>query len=277
MDQIEKLVTPLAVMGYFGAEENLSRRTFIPIIEACSQIVGKADALVVYYHKYLDTSDSDFNDKPYSQKALAIYATLSFQLGHQLVVDHYVETLQFLVTALEHGVTQLKTGSHTTVERDQLMNDVQFSLKTVLVLLARSLKVNHQLFEQVVENKDAALTSLFGKLVGILLDLCADTTTFIKECNQVAGMAIGAIINLSNDAEFARDWILGWFFTTETDLPINKILNVHPSQALVGPEGWASRDAPMIFILRGLVSSLRRQVAILDCPSHIQLVPTLEK
>ncbi|KAI8891289.1 hypothetical protein K501DRAFT_235278 [Backusella circina FSU 941] len=277
MDQVEKLVTPLAIMGYFGAEENLSRRTFIPIIEACSQFVGKADALSLYYHKYLDPSDNEFREKPYSQKALAIYATLSFTLGHQLVVNHYVETLRFLVTALEHGVAELKTGSHTAVERDQSMNDVQFSLKTVLVLLARSLEVNHQLFEQVVENKDPVLTLLFGKLVSILLDLCVDTSTFIKECNQVAGMAIGAIINLSNNAEFARDWILGWFFTTGSDLAIDSILNVSPSQALVGPEGWASRDAPMIFILRGLVSSLRREVAILDCPSDIQLVPTLKK
>jgi hypothetical protein len=104
-----------------------------------------------------------------------------------------------------------------------------------------------------------------------------DTATFIKECNQVAGMAIGAIINLANNIEFARDWVLGWFFTKDTNATvqhIEKVLGVpRPSEKLA----WDTRDAPMVFALRGLVSSLRKEIVILDCPSNLNLVSYIEK
>lgn len=286
--QIKFIVEPIASLGYFAACENLSRRTFIPLIEASYKCTSGTDVkLRDYYMQYTSNSSNNepsFEGKPLSQKALTIYATLNFPLGHDLIVNNYRHTLQFLVKGLQHAQYEL-INNKNNANADQLMNDIQFTVKTLLVLLSRQLQVAPRMFEK-VESKTIDHTKdedviLLGNIVQTLIDLCIDTSTFIKECNQVAGMAIGAVINLANDIEFARDWILGWFFTTDSNAIVDHIANslgvFRPREELVGKEGWDNRDAPMIFALRGLVSSLRKEIVMLDCPSDITLVPYIAK
>lgn len=287
LQQIISLVEPIASLGYFAACENLSRRTFVPLIEAAIQCTGQENITFTKYYMQYTTDNSteySFEGKPLSQRALTIYATLRFPLGHDLIVSTYQHTLQYLVNGLSHAQNQLKSNNHH-VNVDQFMHDIQFTVKTVLVLMSRQLEVAPRLFEKVEskelnhrEDKDVVL---LADMIKTLLDLCVDTTTFIKECNQVASMAIGAIINLANDVEFARDWVLGWFFTTQKNKAVDHIeaaLGIpRPSEKLVGDEGWNSRDAPMIFVLRGLVSSLRKEIVILDCPANLALAPAISK
>lgn len=281
LHQIKALVEPIASLGYFAACENLSRRTFVPLIEAAIQCTGQDNIMFKhYYMQYISTESTDeqsFEGKPLSQRALTIYATLSFPLGRDLIIEKYQHTLGFLVQGLLTAQYQLKNDrAHV----DQFMNDIQFTVKTVLVLLSRQLEVGPRMFEKVETNSKDADVALLGQLLKTLLDICVDTTTFIRECNQVAGMAIGAFINLANNVEFARDWVLGWFFSTtgnSTTQHIEAALGVTPSHNLVGTEGWNSRDAPMVFALRGLVSSLRKEIVILDCPAGLLLVPAIQE
>jgi hypothetical protein len=287
LQQIKSLVEPIASLGYFAACENLSRRTFVPLIEAAIRCTGQENIMFKnYYMEYTsnESTEYSFQGKPLSQKALTIYATLSFPLGRDSIVSSYQHTLQFLVDGLQSAQNQLKSNTHHA-NVDQLMNDIQFTVKTVLVLMSRQLEVAPRLFEKVeskeINHKEDKDVVLLAEIIKTLLDLCVDTTTFIKECNQVAGMAIGAIINLADDIEFARDWVLGWFFTTQSNKAVDHIeaaLGIPcPCEKLVGVEGWNSRDAPMIFALRGLVSSLRKEIVILDCPANLSLVPAIEK
>lgn len=287
LQQISLLVEPIASLGYFAACENLSRRTFVPLIEACVKCLKSCTTEIKFKHYFMQylsnhPEESSFQDKPLSQKALTVYATLRFSLGHEMIVENYHHTLQFLTSGLQSAKNTLKSGiNHANT--DQLMNDIQFTVKTLLVLFSRQLQVASIMFSK-VESTEICHSQdqdviLLGSIMQTLLDLCADTTTFIRECNQVAGMAIGAVINLANNVEFARDWVLGWFFSTETNAAvdhISKALGIEQlSQKLVGEEGWNSRDAPMIFALRGLVSSLRKEIVILKCPTNLSLVPAI--
>jgi hypothetical protein len=286
--QIKFIVEVIASLGYFAACENLSRRTFIPLIEASYKCTTGTDVkLKDYYMQYTSNSSNNepsFEGKPLSQKALAIYATLNFPLGHELIVNNYRHTLQFLVKGLQHAQYEL-TNHKNNANVDQLMNDIQFTVKTLLVLLSRQLEVAPRMFEKVelktIDHTQDEDVILLGDLLQTLLDLCIDTDTFIKECNQVAGMAISAVINLANNVEFARDWVLGWFFTTDSNAIVDHIANslgeFRPRDDLVSKEGWSRRDAPMVFALRGLVSSLRKEIVMLDCPSEITLVPYIAK
>jgi hypothetical protein len=279
LQQIKQLVEPIASLGYFAACENLSRRTFVPLMEAAVKCTGKNDTQFKnYYLQYInqESAELSFEGKPLSQRALTIYATLSFPLGRDLIIDTYQHTLQYLVKGLQSAQYQLKSGNHAS-NTDQLMNDIQFTVKTILVLMSRQLDIATELFQKVESGIKDKNVELLGQLLITLLDLCVDTTTFIKECNQVAGMAIGAIINLANSTEFARDWALGWFFTKDTNTTVQHIEEVlgvpRPSEKLA----WDTRDAPMVFALRGLVSSLRKEIVILDCPPKLKLVSYIEK
>lgn len=285
--QIKSIVEPIASLGYFAASENLSRRTFVPLIEASHKCTNEANfKLKNYYIQYIasNSPEPSFEEKPLSQKALAIYATLKFPLGYDLIISTYRQTLEFLIRGLQHAQYEL-TNNKTTINADQLMNDVQFTVKTLLVLLSRQLQVAPRMFEKVesttIDHAKDADVVLLGDIVQTLMEICIDTTTFVKECNQVAGMAIAAVINLANDVQFARDWVLGWFFTTDVNPTVERIdhsLGVFRCrEELVGKEGWSKRDAPMIFALRGLVSSLRKEIVMMDCPSEMSLVPYIAK
>ncbi|KAI7907871.1 putative death-receptor fusion protein-domain-containing protein [Cokeromyces recurvatus] len=292
LEQIKTLVEPIASLGYFAACENLSRRAFIPLIEASIKCSGESkDIQFRHYYMQYTTIDAEslFNKKSLAEKALTIYATLKFPLGHDMIVETYQHTLQFLVSGLEDAQRQIKseTAAVNLSNTNQLMNDIQFTIKTLLVLFSRQLQVAIDLFSRLESNEnqeDDADIILLSRAMRMLLNICVDTSTFIKECNQVAGMAIGAIINLANSPEFARDWVLGWFFTKKEFVTsaaveqMSRIFDVScPYEKLTSLESWNSRDAPIIFILRGLVSSLRKEIVTLDLPSQIVLNPAIEK
>ncbi|CEP08348.1 hypothetical protein [Parasitella parasitica] len=281
--QIKFIVEPIASLGYFAACENLSRRTFVPLIEASFKCTSGTDArfkdFYLQYTTASSTNEPSFEDKPLSQKALTIYATLKFPVGQDLIIDSFRHTLRFLVHGLQHTHHKLtahyQRNNNNGVDVDQPMNDIQFAAKALLALLSRHLQVAPQMFAK-VESKTIDHTKdpdviLLGDILQTLLDICLDTTMLVKECNQVAGMAIAAVINLANDVEFARDWVLGWFFTTESNAIVDHIANslgvFRPREEglIVGKEGWSNRNAPMVFALRGLVSSLRSEIVLLDC------------
>lgn len=275
INQVKEIVAPIASLGYFAACENLSRRTFVPLIETSLKYTQSLSHFTHHYQQYITnvSSEPSFEDKPLSQKALTIYATLKFTLGQQVVEQYYQPTLQFLLNGLEHAQQQLKNSSNLTsaTHKDQYMNDIQFTLKTMLVLFSHHLEIAPQVFAKLLsaDQKDNNSDVILLKRVAlVLLDICMDTTTFIKECNQVAGMALGAFMNLSNSAVFARDWVLGWFFSRESNQAVEYMTSIGIAPPDVG--NWDRRDAPMIFILRGLVSSLRKEIVTMDCPTTTQ-------
>ncbi|KAI8985419.1 putative death-receptor fusion protein-domain-containing protein [Pilobolus umbonatus] len=279
LDQLLSIIEPIVSLGYFAASENLSRRVFVPMIETIVQLARDKKRLSLrdYYLQYIssDSTEKSFEGKPVSQRALTIYATLKFKIGQEIIVDHYQQTLEYLVHALmdsQNTLRQKEGMNHLRYE--QLMNDTEYSLKAVLVLLSRQIDIVPQLFQQVEMKYQNENTALFGRLLQVLLDVCCDTTTFMKECNQVAGMAIGAFINLTSSLEFARDWILGWFFSIDSNSAVDHIRTyLGVSKPNLSENG---RDVPLVFILRGLVSSLRREIIILPLPPRTHLVSSLE-
>ncbi|KAI9474087.1 MAG: putative death-receptor fusion protein-domain-containing protein [Benjaminiella poitrasii] len=275
LEQIQLLVEPIASLGYFAACENLSRRAFVPLIESAVRCIKEPKDIFFrrYYLQYTTTTAtrSIFDEKPLAERALTIYATLKFPLGHGVIVENYEHTLRFLNDGLEKTLQQTTIAQNNTTA-DQLMNDIQFAVKSFLVLFSRQLTVATNLL------LDNSGLHLLSRIMQTLLDLCVDTTTFIKECNQVAGMAIGAIINLVDKPEMARDWILDWFFTKQQEVISDVPLNVnYPREKFASLESWNCRDAPILFILRGLVSSLRKEIIVLALPTQVVLNPLIER
>ncbi|KAI9246127.1 putative death-receptor fusion protein-domain-containing protein [Sporodiniella umbellata] len=291
LEQIRDLVEPIVSLGHFAAQENLSRRTFVPLVEVCVSCLNVENETYFnkYYKKYISEKNTEpcFEGKPVSQKALTLYAMAKFNLGQTVIVNNFCTTLEYLTTALQDAREQIKSDTkenkakqHTSL--DHLMTDIEFISKAILALFSRQLEVGPALFQKVESGlKDEAEVLLFGKTIKTLLDICIDTVSYSKECNQVAGMAIGAFVNLANDIFVARDWALGCFFTKQTNATvqdINSTLGISLScKRFLGEEGWSGRDAPMIFILRGLASSLRKEVTLLDCPQNLCLVGPSEK
>ncbi|KAG1310778.1 hypothetical protein G6F64_004314 [Rhizopus arrhizus] len=286
LEQVRDIVEPIASLGHFAAQENLSRRTFVPLIEACSNCLknDKEFQFNTLYTKYISehVTEPSFEGKPISQKALTIYAMLKFKLGQDVITNNFCGTLEYLTIHLQAARDQIKNKDDTKSGRqhtslDQLMSNIEFISKTILVLFSRQLSVGPALFKKVESGlKDDGDVLLFSKTIQTLLDICIDTTTYSKECNQVAGMAIGAFINLANDIYVARDWVLGCFFAKKGNASadqINSVLGISKiCTRFLGSEGWNSRDAPMVFILRGLASSLRKEIVLLSCPSDLDLI-----
>ncbi|RCH96551.1 hypothetical protein CU098_011470, partial [Rhizopus stolonifer] len=98
-DQVDQVrwIDTMATVGYFATNENLSRRTFVPLVEQAARLLDTSyfnDAYVAYITN--DSRIACFNNKPLSQKALTIYATLKFPLGQAVITQHYRDTLAFL-------------------------------------------------------------------------------------------------------------------------------------------------------------------------------------
>ncbi|KAI8979250.1 putative death-receptor fusion protein-domain-containing protein [Mycotypha africana] len=284
LKQLKYLVEPIVSLGYFAATENLSRRNFIPVIDAVIKCIGNDNTMFnKLYLDYLseEPMEPSFESKPLSEKALTVYATLKFTFGQETVSQHYKKTLVFFFKGLQKAQQQL--SSTMIANTNQVMNDIEFTLKSFLVLFSRQMSVAIKLFKVVEQNqKDDKDAILLKDIINNLLDICVDTNKYVKECNQVAGMVIGTIMNLAANPQFTRDWILGWFFTTgesnAATKQMNNIFDINSStdKRFNIENNWNTRDAPMIFILRGLVSSLRKDIVMLECPSTLSLVALIQ-
>ncbi|KAG0183361.1 hypothetical protein DFQ28_008852 [Apophysomyces sp. BC1034] len=298
LEQILTIVEPIASSGYFAASENLSRRHFVPLIEASAKYHANTH-LQQCYEQYISINEeaATLDDHDFSQKALTIYATLDFDMGKAMVVRTLKETLWFLASSLElsqqlllkntsnvdpTGTQHLSTNISATksVEVDQLMNDLQHLTKTILALMSRFGVGKQLVFSKLTDGTQDEEVRFISMLTKILLDIATNTSTYVKECNQIAGMTLAAIINLAEDPAFARDWVLGWFFTTADNIPeaakhMTKVLGVAPVPSLAS-NGWIDRDAPMLSIVRGFVSNLRKEVLLEGFAHDVQLIQPLK-
>ncbi|KAF7721980.1 hypothetical protein EC973_003893 [Apophysomyces ossiformis] len=297
LEQIRTIVEPIASSGYFAAAENLSRRHFIPLIEAAAKYCPTTQ-LQQCYEQYISINDRplSFDNHNLSQKALTILGTLDFGIGKNMVTQLLKNTLWFLTLSLgscqqlllkstsevdtkdtAHLSTKISTTQ--TLEIDRLMSDLQHLTKTILALVSR-FGVGKQLaFSELAETSQDDEVRLISTLIKILLDMSTNTSVYIKECNQLAGMTLAAIINLAQEPTFSRDWALGWFFTTadKTTHAANKMsktFQTTPPPSLI-LNGWADRDGPMLSIVRGLVSNLRKEVLLEPITSPIQVTEPL--
>ncbi|RCH98462.1 hypothetical protein CU097_011572 [Rhizopus azygosporus] len=286
LDQVRHLVDPIASLGYFAAQENLSRRMFVPMIESCAKYL-KDSFFKSYYTKYImdKTTEPCFEDKPLSQKALTIYAMSKYPLGQQVIADYFYETLEYMTNGLQNARDQIRNMKNSAktlnTSADQFLGDIEFISKTILVLFSRQLQAGPELFKKAEAGlKDDHELMLLSRVVRILLDICLDTSSYSKECNQVAGMAIGAFLNLANNAETTRDLVLDCFFTNTKTAETEKIISTLDISDMfvrfTETQCWQGRDAPIIFILRGLSSSLRKEVILLDCPPELCFIDPLK-
>ncbi|KAI8146003.1 putative death-receptor fusion protein-domain-containing protein [Fennellomyces sp. T-0311] len=267
-DQIVRVVEPIVSSGYFAAAENLSRRHFIPLVEACSRHTSETN-FTKLYRQYISLDTE--HEASVAQRALTISATLEFGYGKRTALDALRETLVFLVTALDRSIQQI---GETTALIDR-MADILYVIKTLHALLSRHTAHAQPIFAKIQNpNQDDPDTQLVAKLLDALLTICTDTEVYVRDCSQVAGMTIAAMINMAPDADFARDLLLEWFFTTKEK---RSILGVSPKPALIGDSGWTDRDVPMLSIVKGLVSGIRTEVLLSKCPSNLQFIPVLKE
>ncbi|KAI9318499.1 putative death-receptor fusion protein-domain-containing protein [Dichotomocladium elegans] len=290
---VREVVEPIVSSGYLACDENLARRHFIPLVEACSKHSDNA-TFVRLYEGYISI------DAPcghsFAQRALTVMATLDFNYGRRVVLDSYHATLDFLTHALTRLETQLagfvikgddnssthvslRIGTNNTLAVADMMNDIQYLTKAIHTLLSRYPQHAQKLFSSVDDGTDIPL---FSQLFKVLFNMCAETDVYIKDCSQVAGMAIAAIINLIQDVSFARQLVLGWFFASnsepvEASRRVGEVLGVAPKRSLVGERGWKDRSVPMLSVVRGLVSCLRYEILLSPCPPELVLVEYLPK
>ncbi|KAL0077011.1 putative death-receptor fusion protein-domain-containing protein [Phycomyces blakesleeanus] len=296
IEQIKCILEPVASSGYFAAAENLSRRQFVPLLEAAVKHTENT-TFEYFYTKYItyDYDESALSDFSLAQKALTIYATTDFDLGKRTVLNTFEKTMRFLVSGLVSAQQQLINPANDrvstsklapqTLSADQLMNDLQYLSKTVLALVSRYGATS--LFDFAKTLKLGPIettedTQIMSTLISILLDMCTRTNIYTKDCSQVAGMILGSIINLAQDPSFGRDWAIGWFFSADNEkLEVSehvfKMFGVSPSNDLIGSSGWLKRDAPMLSVVRGLVSTVRKDILLLKCPAGFSLTKPLER
>ncbi|KAI9264395.1 putative death-receptor fusion protein-domain-containing protein [Phascolomyces articulosus] len=279
-DQIVRVVEPIVSSGYFAATENLSRRHFIPFVEASSKHVTTENTnnFTRLYKEYisLDPINKNENDETtFAQRALTISATLEFGYGKQTVLGLFHETLVYLVTVLDISVQQVNSKETTTSLADR-MNDILYLIKTLHALLSRHTTYAQPIFAK-IENPQSndPDAQLVAKLLDVLFIICTETDTYVRDCSQVAGMTIAAIINMAPTVEFARDLVLNWFFTDPTKEK-KSILGVAPTLALTGEASWIERDVPILAIVKGLVSGIRTDVLLSKCPNHLEIISTLK-
>ncbi|KAI9028199.1 putative death-receptor fusion protein-domain-containing protein [Phycomyces nitens] len=292
IEQIKDIIEPIASSGYFAAAENLSRRQFVPLLEAAAKFAENTTFEKVYKTYIAYNSDKFIPpDCTLAQKALTIYATTDFEIGKRTVLNGFKETMDFLVKSLVSAQEQLtnpenrvstSTLAPQTLSADQSMNDIQYLAKTILALVSRYGSTSLLDFAKILKMGPAQKCEdeqIMATLIGTLLDICTYTNIYTKDCSQVAGMILGSIINLAQDPSFGRDWAIGWFFAenkTEASDHVSRLLGVQPKKDLVGPSGWSNRDAPMLSVVRGLVSTVRKDILLLKCPAGLRLVQPLE-
>jgi hypothetical protein len=270
---VKDVVEPMAALGYFYASENNTRRLFIPLLELASRYLGTDGVLASVYTDYLD---ADMDD---AHKALTIYMTLEFELGRQLIANTYERTLHYLV----ENATQQQQCLETTNGADQVVLNLHYLIKTTMSLLTRS-EATEPVLGQVLHGATTGedhYVALLGDLTRLLLDVTTHPDLYGKDCCQVASMALGAVINLGKDDSFVRDWILGWFFldssTTASAHMATLFGMTSPLEAFAGNAGWQGKDAPMLFIIRGMISTVRKQVLFLPCDTDLAISALMER
>ncbi|KAI7853486.1 putative death-receptor fusion protein-domain-containing protein [Circinella umbellata] len=282
-DQIIQVVEPIVSSGYFTATENLSRRHFIPLVEATSKEINSDNTSFARLYKdyiSLDTIQQEQQDMTIAQRALTISATLEFGYGKRVVLDAFHDTLVYIIAALDYSVQQVENyniDNKTSLSLVDRMNDILYLIKTLHALLSRHMTHAQPIFAKIQnaqENDPDA--QLVAKLLGVLFIICTDTDVYARDCSLVAGMTIATIINMAPDVVFARDLILEWFFITTTKEK-KSILGVAPTSVLTGESGWSERDVPMLSIVKGLVSSIRSDVLLSKFPNDLEFIPTLKE
>lgn len=272
---VKDVVEPMAALGYFYASENNTRRLFIPLLELASRSLGDDGILANVYTDYLS---ADLEDNT-AHKALTIYMTLEFELGRRLIANTYERTLQYLV---RHAMQQQQL-LETTQDSDQVALNLHYLIKTTMSLLTRSEAtepVLGQVLHSATTDQDSPYVGLLGDLTRLLLDVTTHPGLYGKDCCQVASMALGAVMNLGKGDLFVRDWILGWFFldsfTTASAHMATLFGITTPLEAFAGNAGWQGKDAPMLFIIRGMISTVRKQVLFLPFDTDLA-IPALKE
>ncbi|KAI8074980.1 putative death-receptor fusion protein-domain-containing protein [Gongronella butleri] len=263
---IDGVVSRLAGVGYCYASENYSRRLFIPVLQISSMAM-----VLNEYTGYLSADDGSVLTSD-AHKACCIQLSLDFDLGRQLLSDAFLPSLSFLVDRLivAHGGCTGGGG-----DEDEALGKVHYLTKTLMSLLTRSDASAKRLSLDNIEHID-----LLAQLVRVLLDIAMRAGQFGRDCSQVAAMAFGAVINLENDPQAVMAWVIDWFITPSAP-PGEKTTAMADQWQLELPllqddrVGWQGPDHPLLFLMRGFISSLRKDVLLLPFEAPMT-IPALE-
>ncbi|CAO3651150.1 unnamed protein product [Cunninghamella echinulata] len=217
-----------------------------------------------------------------------IYVTLEFETGRHLIAKTYDITLRYLVKNLITSQLLLdninnnnnNNNHNIRVTLDQVITNIHYVTKTIMALLTRSKDTEKKLGNvfHYDTTKDDQYMDVLRQLINGLFNIITEPNVYEKDCSQVASLALGAIMNLPKDVDFVKDWILGWFFLSDvTDqmiLPkaathMSNILNIIPRTLFTGKKLWEGKEPIMLFIIRGMLSTIRRDALL--CPIDMEL------
>lgn len=278
---VKAIAVPFVCYGYLGCPETPTRRFFLPLINQLATF-DLADRFVAIYRDYISSQNPLFGDHTYTQRATSIRSLLDFPVGQDVLSRLWKETMVYLIESLDATCNHLKaTDVDTTTDSPMVRNtltaakttrDIQQLTKSILTLLARDPDQARALFplERIQANGEAIHTK---RLVAALFDICTETDIYTKDCCQTAGMALASLLDTIQDPCIARDLVVGWFFSSNLPASVKAASDVVgvPSHKLTQERGWVDRSVPMLAVVRGLVSSLKKQVLLEPIPSNIEL------
>ncbi|ORX55175.1 hypothetical protein DM01DRAFT_1407189 [Hesseltinella vesiculosa] len=252
---IDQVVSAVAGLGYCYANENYTRRLFIPLLQTSTM----TRVLELYTHFLTDEWSDLTPQQANSNKAATICMTLDFDLGRQLLNDAFFPTLSFLVDRLVDS--QQRSAEQDEEEEDHLTY-VHYLAKTIMILLTRSDAAAKRLSLDNIEHVD-----LLGQLVRVVLPMSLLASKHGRDCSQAAAMTFGAVLNLEQDPSNVVAWILDWFFSST---PGEKAATMASQWQLDMPIlqdtqlGWQAPDYALLYVMRGCISTLRSDVLL--CP-----------
>ncbi|RUS20928.1 hypothetical protein BC937DRAFT_94012 [Endogone sp. FLAS-F59071] len=293
--EILSIIEPVICAAYFTAPEVPSRRHCIPIIDLCDTLLPNTHFLQEYDRYITHDTASFYSAQPIAQKALAIYTTLDFPLGAAVVRQRLSESIRYLVDCLGMAIDKAEsttrdaqdqkqalaiTGGEAVVSQtsraltlQKIMDDVQFTTKTLLALLSRhaddlKLLLDHQS----VTREDRYV----NRLLNYSISICAETNLYPNECGQLSGMTVAATLDLLGDPELVRDVALALFFLVPEmqSVPAKEIiqtLEIVVPRNLTDESGWFD-DAPMLSVVRGLLANLRKHVLLTPLPATLEFL-----
>lgn len=295
--EILSIIEPIICAAYFAAPEVPPRRHCIPIIDLCDALLPNTQFLQEYDRYIIHDTTSLYSAQPIAQKALAIYTTLDFPLGAAVVQQRLLESIRYLVDCLGMAIDKAKSTTQDTQDQQQplaiagaeaivsqtsraltlrkIMDDVQFTTKTLLALLSRHANDLKLLFDHRSVTRENRY--LVNRLLNYSISICAQTNLYPNECGQLSGMTIAATLDLLGDLELVRDVALAVFFLVPEmqSVPAKEIiqtLEIVVPRNLTGESGWLDNDAPILSVIRGLLANLRKHVLLTPIPVTLEFL-----
>ncbi|OZJ04117.1 hypothetical protein BZG36_02864 [Bifiguratus adelaidae] len=273
--QVEEVVFPILAACYFSAGDAVPRRHCLTSLDYCHRTCPSSHVFDDIFAAFIQGQDWIPAQRD-AQKAFAIYNCLDFAFGMQVVEKQALDSGRFLSerlhTACDHfqGL-DVVPSSVDSIELNQRMDDIRMLLKTLLSLLTRFGGQFQPIIQEVYANRSR--TGWIEPLLQDCIHLLDNTQVYAKECSQLAGQIVASLYDLSASSQQVGGRVFSTFFLQESSIEFGLTIPV----TLIGLPGWSADDAPVLSLVRGLLTNLQDSILLAQVQvkkqtlSHIDL------